>query len=154
MEVLYNLPNTPLVMKHASYLLIVIAFACASCHTTTKFGTNTAYKLEDEHTAPASKVWRGTYTGTVVTQECGATDMTVTLLQDMDYTLTRKCAREEPMKQTGKYLVDPSGKTLILTTGNGGEIARFIMVNNTLAQVDHHGNKMQSSVADQYVLRK
>jgi hypothetical protein len=141
-------------MKHITFLALIFGFALTSCHR--KVTDVMAYKQTDSRINPETQAWRGTYKGYMTTPDCPSAGITITLGKEMNYNMTYRCvgSADLGMRRMGKYLVDASRSTLILTTGNGREFGRFNIFGSSLVQIDRQGNRLDRNETMQYVLRK
>lgn len=100
--------------------------------------------------------WNGTYSGIVPCADCEGIETTLTLNQDMTYTIvTNYLGRNDALEETfnGTFRWDETGSIVIL---DGVKYApnQFKVGENRIWQLDMSGKIITGDLADHYILTK
>ncbi|MGC9423324.1 MULTISPECIES: copper resistance protein NlpE [Vibrio] len=109
-----------------------------------------------EHTAYNSLDWQGTYQGVLPCADCAGIEYTLTLNDDLTYTLTEIYQTDEetkPLTSTGKFHWDKNGSVITLEDGSDSANQYFVG-ENILMKLDINGEKITGDLATLYHLKK
>jgi len=154
-------------MNYSKYILLIwIPFSLFSCKQNPTAETGDSSQIEqnpaDEYGLPlgdnsmTSLDWNGTYAGIVPCADCEGIETTLTLNQDMTYTIiTNYLGRNDALEETfnGIFRWDETGSKVIL---EGVKYApnQFKVGENRVWQLDMSGKIITGSLADHYILTK
>lgn len=107
------------------------------------------------HASRNSLDWAGTYSGVLPCADCPGIEVVVSLRSDGSYARSTRYMDSERMPQAGNgtFAWDESGSKIALDTEDG-EIVRFQVGENKLFRLDRDGQRITSSLAAHYVLKK
>lgn len=136
----------------------------ASCNSGKKSQTNEAEMkteqieaMADAHNAQNSLDYYGIYQGITPCADCEGIKVTVTLNADSTYTLQNVYLKngEEvlPSEFAGKYSWDEKGFVITLE-GVTDAPSRFFVGEGSLSILDADGNKIETELAEHYVLKQ
>jgi len=154
-------------MKYLKFLPIVLfPFLLFCCKQKPAVETEELPPIEqntpDEYGLPigdnsmTSLDWNGTYSGIVPCADCEGIETTLTLNNDLTYTIvTNYLGRNDALEETfnGNFKWDETGSKVIL---EGVKYApkQFKVGENRIWQLDRNGEMITGDLADHYILTK
>lgn len=147
-------------------LLVVFVYACnndggnkgektdAAAMVTESVVKDTSKRI-DEYDAKNSLDWAGTYKGVVPCADCEGIETEIMLHSDNTYMLSAKYLGKKDTpeyKQEGKWIwLDGSNIEL---EGIKSGSSKYFVSENKIIQLDMEGKKIESNLAEKYVLKK
>lgn len=154
-------------MKYSKYLLLaLISSLLFSCRQKQAVEVEEPTTIEqtpfNEEGLPigdnskTSLDWNGTYSGIVPCADCEGIETTLTLNNDLTYTIvTNYLGRNDALEETfnGTFRWDETGSKVIL---EGVKFApkQFKVGENRIWQLDQNGEMIKGDLADHYILTK
>lgn len=133
-------------MKHylAPLALAAMLSACSSVDLNAP--------LPDTHTSRISVDWQGTYAGDIPCADCPGIRLTLSLMNDGSYQLSRQYLEREPKPEVtrGRFEWRPDGNSIVLL----GDDSRWRVGEGQLTMLDMDGNPPTGPIAQHYILRK
>jgi len=107
------------------------------------------------HTSTNSLDWEGTYQGVLPCADCEGIDTTIILDRQMSCRMqTRYLGKDDTLFQrSGNFSWNDAGNTIVMTNTENAP-AHYFVGENVLIQLDMNGNRIQGSLAEQYILTK
>ena len=112
--------------------------------------------IDSEHNAQNSLDWEGLYTGLFPCADCSGIETQLELKPNHQYQLTEVYqgkGNSKEFKSEGTFSFDPSG-TIITLDQNAEKRKLFVGVNQLEARDIETGEKIESTLAEHYVLTK
>ena len=120
--------------------------------TTTTANDNSMGTVPAATTTAGATAAAGKYRGTMPTADGAGSESTLVLNADGSYELTRVGADKKAAKVTGKYTMNPDGKTVVLDAAGSG--AQVMLAEGGVHVLDATGKPYTGADATKYVLRK
>src|SRR5690606_6915109 len=137
----------------ACCVMVFLFSHCQSKSSSSETGADTsASSFPDMHNAQNALDWGGTYKGTLPCADCIGIETTITIHDDLTYSLSRIYLQKEngAFEETGTFSWDQSGSTIKLS-GDGGQ---YFVGENSLFLLNEEGNRITGELADHYILKK
>jgi len=113
-------------------------------------------RTSDAHTSQNSLDWAGTYKGVLPCADCEGIQTSITLNEDMQYSIKTKYLGKmngTEQVQTGVFSWDKDGSTLNFE-GTKNFPDKFKIGEQTLTQLDPEGRMIKGVLAEDYILKK
>jgi uncharacterized lipoprotein NlpE involved in copper resistance len=117
--------------------------------------TDTA-AIQNVHTALNSLDWKGLYKGVLPCADCEGIETAIMLNGDNTYLIQTKYlgkGETKPIEKTGSFSWNADGNT-VLFSGVENAPNQYFVAENKIIQLDMAGKKIESNLADKYVLAK
>lgn len=138
-------------MKKINLLFVALfaAFTFTSCQS-----SSTKKTIDEVDTKESIPEFFGAYSNVLPCADCEGIQTTLVLDEDMTFEkFTRYLGKEiTPFVEEGTFSWNASEKKITLENGNSDSPAQYILLENGLLQLDMDGNKIDSELADQYLL--
>ncbi len=133
-----------------SLLLCIVCISAVGCKK-----SNTQGKTATADNSENAIDWAGIYSGVVPCADCEGIQTTVTLNQDLTYTLYQKYLGkgDSTYTQSGSFVWNKAGNEITLS-GISDAASKFRVGENQLIQLDMDGNLITGVLADSYILPK
>jgi uncharacterized lipoprotein NlpE involved in copper resistance len=135
----------------AFFLFIAIFSGCNLV-----FAETAETQAKDAHHAQNSLDWPGVYYGFTPCDDCKGVKTTLALNKNNSYILITQYVgkSEREIVEKGKFASGDNSDTLILTPRDSATTRQYVVGENTLIQLDNHGNRISGKLADRYILRR
>lgn len=138
--------------------ILILMLGTFSCKTTQDKAQNEsdAERAASSHNSRNSLDWDGTYRGTMPCADCEGILTELRLNQDFTYTLAQKYqgGSEEVFRESGNFKWDESGSKITMITDEQPGANQYQVGENQLIKLDASGKRIQSELAEMYILKK
>lgn len=140
---------------YITLLSIAVLGFTTSCNSNKK-NTKTASddsEMIDMHTSEVALDWHGTYEGILPCADCEGIKSTITLNEDLTYSIKDQYLGKEDgiIESKGSFKWTDDGTTVILSDTNKNA---YFVGENTLTQLDESGEKIKGDLEHLYILNK
>jgi uncharacterized lipoprotein NlpE involved in copper resistance len=137
----------------------IIFYGCASQPSAVSKGISKTTSSEENLIFPDNSQnsldWQDTYSGIVPCADCEGIETTITLNQDLTFSIKTKYLgkSDKAFENTGKFTWNEKGTTITLVSLTDSA-SQYFVGENTLTQLDIEGNKILGNLAEKYMLKK
>lgn len=153
----HSQPNSNL-MKNYLFILILIVFSIMSCSTGKNAGsTQNKPEVPVGDNSMNSLDWAGVYKGTLPCADCEGIITEIVLNQNSTFIIGRKYLGKSDVGvgNSGTFTWNKAGNTITLNeAGDDAKHNQYLVGENQLIKLDADGKKIESALADMYVLKK